>query len=309
MGKPIIVVGSSNVDLVMKMSRLPQRGESVMDAVFIQTFGGKGANQAVAAAKAGALVYFVNCVGDDSYGSQMIANMSAAGVNTAYMFTEPNIATGTALIMVGSAGENYLGVAPGANGRLQPALVDRAQHLFLDAGMLLVQYEIPLETLKHAIDQAHRAGCPVMFNLAPPRPFPEEAFNGLDYLVVNETEAAFLTDLPVSNVDQAWQAAEALLGKGPRWVILTLGSGGSIVAGTGERLQVPAYRVEAVDTTAAGDVFCGALAAALVEGQALLESLQFASAAAAIAVTRMGAQPSIPGRAEIEALIRKMKVG
>lgn len=305
MDRAIVVVGSSNVDLVMKMSRLPQRGESVMDAVFLQTFGGKGANQAVAAAKSGAQVHFVNCVGDDSYGSQVIANMRAAGVSTDYMFVEPDIATGTALIMVGAAGENYLGVAPGANGRLLPALVDRAQHLFVEAGMLLVQYEIPLPALQRAIGLAHQAGCPVMFNLAPPRPIPDETLGMLDFLVVNETEAAFLTSLPVTNIDQAWQAADALLIKGAKRVILTLGSGGSILAGAGERLHVPAFKVQAVDTTAAGDVFCGALAAALVEGLPLRESMRFASAAAAVAVTRMGAQPSIPDKSEIETFIRQ----
>lgn len=304
MKPPIIVVGSSNVDLIMKMDRLPQRGETVTDAVFMQTFGGKGANQAVAAAKAGGEVTFVSCVGEDSYGVQVIENLRQAGINTHYIFVEPGVATGTALIMIGADGENYLGVAPGANYRLTPTHVERAKTLFVQGALVLLQYEIPLETVQYTLDLGRRMGCQTILNLAPPRPFPEAYLAKIDILVVNETEAAFLCGFPVEQEKQAWQAVDSLQAKGCGMVILTMGSRGCLVASQRDphpiRQQIPAFKVQAVDTTAAGDVFCGALATALAEGQTIVQALRFASAAAAICVTRMGAQPSIPDRREIE---------
>jgi len=302
----IVVVGSSNVDLIMKMDRLPKRGESVSDAVFMQTFGGKGANQAVAAAKAGGQVAFVNCVGDDSYGSQVTANLQQAGIDTRYVFTQSGTATGTALIMIGGSGENYLGVAPGANYRLSQAHVAQAKDLIESAAMLLVQYEITPETLQYAIDLAHHAGCPVMFNLAPPRPVSQEMLGKVDILVVNETEASFLCGSPVENEAQAWKALDALRDRGVGTVILTLGAQGCLYAGDQLRGRIAAFPVQAVDTTAAGDVFCGTLAVALVEGMQIEAGLRFASAAAAITVTRMGAQPSIPSRFEIEEFLKEV---
>lgn len=299
----IVVVGSSNVDLIMKMDHLPQRGESVTDAVFMQTFGGKGANQAVAAAKAGGEVSFINCVGDDSYGSQVIANMRQAGVDADLVFVAQGAATGTALIMIDGAGDNYLSVAPGANYRLTPAHVRQAETLIGGSALVMLQYEISLETLLDTIDLAHASGKPIMFNVAPARAFPDVYFPKIDYLVVNEPEAAFLSGMAVESKAQAWQAAEALLAKGPGMVILTLGAQGSLAFSKNYRMEVPAFAVEAVDTTAAGDVFCGSLAVALVEGQSIEQGLRFASAASAIAVTRMGAQPSIPSRVEIDAFL------
>lgn len=306
MKAPIVVVGSSNVDLIMKMDRLPKRGESVTDAEFMQTYGGKGANQAVAAAKAGGEVAFVNCVGDDSYGRQVIANLQQAGIDTRYVFTESQTATGTALIMIGGSGENYLGVAPGANYHLDPARVAQANDLITTAGMVLVQYEITPETLEYTIDLAHQAGCPVLFNLAPPRPVNKEILGKVNFLVVNETEAAFLCGFPVDHEEQAWKAVDTLKASGVGTVILTLGARGCLYASDQARGRVPAFPVQAVDTTAAGDVFCGTLVVSLVEGIQIEEGLRFASAAAAITVTRMGAQPSIPSRAEIEKFLEEV---
>jgi ribokinase len=307
MSSPIIVVGSSNVDLVMKMDRLPQRGETVTDAEFFQTFGGKGANQAVAAAKAGGDVTFINCVGNDVYGSQVVENLRQAGIDTQTVFIEPGVSTGTALIMIGAGGENYLGVAPGANYRLSPAHVEKARDCFTPGAVVLLQYEVTPDLLQFTLELARRAGCRTMLNLAPPRPFPVESFTRVDILVVNETEAAFQCGFPVEDETQAWRAVEALQARGVAMVILTLGANGCLFAtrqnGSQDRQRIPAFKVAAVDTTAAGDVFCGALAVALTEGQPVPQALRFASAAAAVCVTRIGAQPSIPGRAEIEAFL------
>ena len=299
----ISVIGSANVDLIMKMERLPRVGESVPDALFVQTFGGKGANQAVAAARAGGQVLFVGCVGDDVYGSSDIENLRSAGIDVSYTFVEPKVASGVALIMIGPNGENYLGVAPGANYRLLPGHVECAWERIARSAMILLQAEIPMETVAYAIERAAAAGIEILFNVAPARKLEGIDLKKVAYLLVNETEASFLSGLPVENEAQAWQAMAALQRLGPGTVILTMGAQGCLVSGQGLKQRIPAYKVEAVDTTAAGDVFCGALAAALVEGALLPQGIRFASAASAIAVTRLGAQPSIPTRHEIDTFL------
>jgi len=304
----ISVIGSANVDLIMKMDRLPRVGESVPDALFVQTFGGKGANQAVAAARVGVGVLFVGCVGDDIYGVSDIENLRRDGIDVSYTFVEPGVASGVALIMIGPSGENYLGVAPGANYHLLPGHIDRAWEAIARSSMVMLQAEVPLETVAYAIERAAAAGIEIMFNVAPARKPEGIALGKIAYLVVNETEASLLTGLPVEDEAQAWQAVDALWERGPRTVILTMGAHGCLVCGLGLRQRLPAFKVQAVDTTAAGDVFCGALAASLVEGRPLLQSLQFASAASALAVTRLGAQPSIPNRFEIEQFLSHAEV-
>jgi ribokinase len=299
----VVVVGSSNIDLVMKMARLPKVGETVTDAAFVQAFGGKGANQAVGAARAGGEVAFVGCVGDDAYGAQVVENLKADGVDTRYVFVEAGCASGTALIMVGGRGENYLSVAPGANYRLSPARVDRARPAIEGAAIVISQCEIPEETLDRVIALGAELGKPVMLNLAPARSLGEASLARLAYLAVNETEAEFLTGSRVESDRDVERTAEALLARGPRTVVLTLGARGAYVAGEGVRALVPGFPVEAVDTTAAGDVHCGALAVALVEGLSLLEAVRFANAAAALSVTRLGAQPSAPRRSDIDRLV------
>jgi ribokinase len=299
----VVVVGSSNIDLIMKMARLPRRGETVTDATFVRAFGGKGANQAVGAARAGGDVIFVGCVGDDGYADEVVASLEADGVDGRFVFRERGVPSGTALIMVGEDGENYLAVAPGANDRLSPAHVDRARGALEEAAVVMAQCEIPAETLAHVIDLGARLGKPVMLNLAPARPVAEASLRRLAWLAVNETEAEFLTGLSVRTDAEAAAAADALRARGPRTVVLTLGERGSFVSSEEHRGLVPAFPVEAVDTTAAGDVHCGALAVALVEGRPLREAVRFANAAAALSVTRLGAQPSAPRRPEIDALL------
>jgi ribokinase len=305
MNTKIVVIGSSNVDLIMKMDRLPEKGETVTDAVFMQVYGGKGANQAVAAARAGGNVAFVNCVGEDAYTPQMVQNYKNDGIDTSFVFNEQGIASGHALIMIGGNGENVISVAPGANYSLTPQRIDEAHPVIDEAAMIVMQYEIPEETIKYVIDLANRKKITVMWNCAPARAFDASYIPKINILVLNEVEAGFLAGMPVENQKDAEKAADILIAKGVEKVIITLGSQGAFVVTKNEKVSVPSYKVEAVDTTAAGDTFCGSFAVALVEGKSLKEALQFASAAAAISVTRMGAQPSAPTRAEIDGFLKE----
>ena len=303
--KKIVVIGSSNVDLLMKMDHLPEKGETVTDAVFMQVYGGKGANQAVAAARAAGNVAFVNCVGEDAYTPQMVQNYKNDGIDTRFVFQEKEMASGHALIMIGSEGNNYLSVAPGANYQLTPAKIDEAMPVIDEAAIIVMQYEIPADTIKYIIDIANQKNIPVLWNFAPARAFDLSYIPKVDILVLNEVEAGFLAQMPVENQTDAEKAAAQLIGQGVEKVIITLGSQGAFVLTKDEKVNVPAYRVDAVDTTAAGDTFCGAYAVANVEGKSPKEALRFASAAAAISVTRMGAQPSAPSRIEIDEFLKK----
>jgi ribokinase len=296
----IVVIGSSNVDLLMKMDHLPEKGETVTDAVFMQVYGGKGANQAVAAARAGGNVAFVNCVGEDAYTPQMVQNYKNDGIDTRFVFQEKDIASGHALIMIGGEGMNYLSVAPGANYKLTPQKIDEALPVFDEAAMIVMQYEIQEETIKYVIDLANRKNIPVLWNCAPARAFDLSYIPKINILVLNEVEAGFLAEMTVETEADAEKAAQKLVDSGVEKVIITLGSKGAFVVTKNEKVSVPSFKVEAVDTTAAGDTFCGAFAVALVEGKSLKDALQFASAAAAISVTRIGAQPSAPTRKEID---------
>lgn len=300
----IVVIGSSNVDLLMKMDHLPEKGETVTDAEFFQVYGGKGANQAVAAARAGGKVAFVNCVGEDAYTPQMVQNYKDDGIDTSFVFHENGIASGHALIMIGSEGMNYLSVAPGANYKLTPEKIDKAMPVIDEAAVIVLQYEILEETLKYIIDLANKKRIPLLWNFAPARAFDMSYVPKVNILVLNEVEAGFLAEMKVDNPSEAETAARKLIDKGVEKVIITLGKQGAFVMTKNENVSVPSFKVDAVDTTAAGDTFCGAYAVAMVEGQSEKACLQFASAAAAISVTRMGAQPSAPTRAEIDGFLK-----
>jgi ribokinase len=206
--------------------------------------------------------------------------------------------------MIGDAGNNYLAVAPGANYRLTPEKIMDAQPVFEDAGMVVMQYEIPWETIQRVIDMAAEMGIPVLWNVAPAREFDRAYVSSVKWLVLNEVEAGFLSGMAVQDLSGAERASRKLIAEGVEWVLVTLGEQGTLAMSDGERIYIPAHRVEAVDTTAAGDTYCGALAVALMEGQAMSEAVEFANAAAAISVTRMGAQPSAPPREEIDEFLR-----
>ncbi len=305
--KKIVVIGSSNVDLIMKMDHLPEKGETVTDAAFMQVYGGKGANQAVAAARAGGNVSFINCVGEDAYTPQMVQNFIDEGIDTRFVFRETGLASGHALVMIGNQGQNYLSVAPGANYRLSPEKINRALPVIEEAALIVMQYEIPAETIEYVIGLTRQKNIPVLWNFAPARHFDLSYLSGISVLIVNEVEAGYLAQMPVANEQDAEKAARLLVQMGIEKVIVTLGAKGAIAVAPGGKEQITAFNVDAVDTTAAGDTFCGSFAVALTEGQPLKQALQFASAAAAISVTRMGAQPSAPNRAEIDTFLNKYR--
>ena len=304
MKKTITVIGSSNVDMIMKMEKLPRLGETVTDAEFFQVYGGKGANTAVGAARAGGKVNFVNCVGDDIFSDPMVENFRRDGINTKFVFKENGISSGTALIMIGGKGDNYLSVAPGANYRLTPDYIDKAAKAIAESYIIIIQNEILPETIKYIIDKASSLGKEILYNFAPAKPIMDIEWGKITYLAVNETEAEFLSGHKVETDDEIRTAARLLAGKGVANVIITLGERGSYIHSGNLKMMLPAFKVNAIDTTAAGDIYCGTLAVALTEGKSLEEAVSFAGAASAISVTRIGAQPSAPLRKEIDEFIR-----
>lgn len=297
----VVVIGSTNVDMVMNVERLPRPGETIGDGAFQIFYGGKGANQAVAAARAGADVSFISRLGDDVFAAGLRDSLNADGIDTSYVNSVAGVATGTAVILVDAAGENSIGVAPGANGTLTEDQLDAALALLQRAGTVLLQFEVPLSTVKRCIYEVSKLGKRLVVNPAPAHELPLEDLALIDILVLNETEAEVL--MGGKQVGDYAEVADYFQAHGVETVILTLGTKGAYLATADERVHVPAFKVDAVDTTAAGDVFCGALAAALEDGLLIKEAVRFAAAAAAIAVTRHGAQPSAPKRAEIMALL------
>ena len=300
MEKKILVIGSSNIDLIMKMERLPDKGETLTDCSFLQAFGGKGANQAVAAARSGGNVTFVSSVGDDDFGTSMIRNYQNDKINTDYVFTAEKTASGSALIMVGGDGDNYITVAPGANYHLSKQHIDSINDIMKTSDIIVLQYEILTDTLEYILNRAGDLGIKTMLNFAPAKKIEQAYLANVSILVVNETEAQYLTDIPTISPDNAPEAAVKLQEKGIKTIIITLGINGSYIHSSEYSGIIPAYKVIAVDATAAGDVYCGSLATALMEGRSLEDSVKFSSAAAALCVTKLGAQPSAPTRQEID---------
>jgi ribokinase len=299
----VLVLGSVNTDLVIRGPSLPRPGETVLGGKFYRAAGGKGANQAVAAARLGTgPVAFVAAVGDDDFGRTALDGFARENLDCGYIKTVPGRPSGVALILVDEQGENLISVASGANFALTAADVDNLPaSVFDEAGVFLVCLESPLPTVVRAIERAQAAGCRTILNPAPADPALLEAgcLEQVDVITPNESEATALTGVSVNDPESAVAAAERLCQLGCRSAIITLGPAGCVVFDGGQPSHIPAKKVEAVDSTAAGDAFNGALAIALAEGQSLVEAARWASAAAAISVTRAGAQPSLPVRDEL----------
>jgi ribokinase len=300
----VVVVGSSNTDMILRVAHVPRPGETLLGGEFATAAGGKGANQAVAAARAGARVSFVARLGNDSLGGEALERLRCEGMDLSGIVRDKTHPSGVALIFVGADGENSIGVAGGSNARLSPRDVAAAKGALTRGRVVLLQLETPLEAVAAAARIARRSGAQVILNPAPAQKLPGALLRDVSILTPNESEAAVLTGIPATGIPAAARAADVLLRRGVGTVIVTLGSKGALIATRAGKQVVPAFRVRAVDTTAAGDVFNGALAARLAEGAALGEAVRFANAAGALSVTRHGAQPSIPRRSQIERLLR-----
>jgi ribokinase len=299
----VVVIGSINTDMVVKMPRIPLPGETIIGGDFVMTRGGKGANQAVAAARLGADVTFVGRVGEDVFGERAVSSMRTAGVDTSCVTVDYGTPSGVALIFVGGDGQNSIAVAPGANSRLAPEHVDAARAAIKRADVVVLQLEMPMETVERAVEVADEVGALVVLNPAPAAQIPERILRLVDVLTPNEFEAATMLGRAIDNRYTPAFAARDLLAMGVQSVVLTLGSEGAVCATEVRTQEIPGKRVRAVDATGAGDCFTGALACAIGEGKELSVAVHFANAAAAVSVTRMGAQASMPTREEVEASI------
>lgn len=295
----ITVIGSTNTDMVIKTTKLPVPGETILGGNFFMNAGGKGANQAVAAARLGGKVSFIAKIGDDIFGKQAKQLFDSENIRTDFIFTDPGNPSGVALITVDSHAENCIVVAPGANGNLTTTDIDKARKEILNSELILMQLEVPLETVIYAAGIAFSAGKKVILNPAPAQQLPDDLLKKLYIITPNETEAELLTGIHISDIDSAEKAARQLLQKGIQIVIITLGSKGALILSAKGCSVIPSPKVEAIDTTAAGDVFNGALAVAIAEGMEPGKAVEMANKAASISVTRFGAQASAPYRDEI----------
>lgn len=301
----IVVVGSSNTDMIIQLDNIPVPGETVLGGKFSIAPGGKGANQAVAAARAGGQVDFIACVGEDMLGQQAIDGFVTDNINVDNIFKDDKAASGVALIFVDKKGENSIAVASGANYELMPEHIIQAEDSIKSAQILVMQLETPIETVMAAAELASKHGVKVILNPAPAQTLSDELLQNISILTPNESETELLTGIKVDDENSAEKAAGILLGKGLEAVLITLGPRGVFLATPDTCRMVPGFKVEAVDTTAAGDVFNGALAVSLAENKSLEDSIRFANAAGALSVTKLGAQPSAPNRNEIENFLMK----
>jgi len=299
----LTVVGSLNMDLVTRSPRIPQPGETIIGSNFHIVPGGKGANQAVAAARLGARTSMVGRVGCDVFAEELLGNLAAAGVDHRFVLQDSDAPTGVALIVVDGVGQNSIVVASGANMRLSPADVDGAEAAIAGADVVLLQLECALETVTRAAEMARAHGATVILNPAPARPLPTELLALVDVLVPNESETALLTGRAVGDQAEAEDAAVALLDLGVGNVILTLGERGALLARRGKTELFPAFDVCPVDTTGAGDAFVAGFAVAVGEGKTLAEAVRWGNAAGALATTRLGAQSSLPSRQAVEDML------
>jgi ribokinase len=286
--------------MVINMDRLPLPGETLLGGKFFMNSGGKGANQAVAAARLGGKVTFVAKVGNDPFGIRSIDQYKAEGIGTKHVLIDKEHPSGVALILVDAHGENSIAVASGANANLTPQDVDEARVVIEEGDIVLMQLETPIETVERAALIGKQMGKKVILNPAPAQSLSSPLLGCLYMLIANETEAEFISGIQIVDMDSVARAADIICSKGVENVVITLGSKGAFVKERGAYHQVPALKVKAVDATAAGDTFCGAICVALAEGKSITEAVEFANRAAAVTVTRMGAQSSLPYRREVE---------
>lgn len=297
--KNILVVGSCNTDMVIKSDRFPTPGETVIGGTFLMNPGGKGANQAVAAARQGGLVTFIAKTGNDVFGKQSVELFNSEGINTDFILSDPRNPSGVALIMVNSHGENCITVASGSNGNLMPKDIEKIKVQIDNADLILMQLEIPMETVLYVSELALEKQTPVILNPAPARSLPEELLRGLYLITPNETEAEILSGIKVSNYEKAKEAVDVISEKGVANVVITMGAHGAFVKEGTNYSIIPATKVTAIDTTAAGDCFNGTLCVGLSEGKSITESVKIAVKASGLCVQKMGAQSSIPFKKEL----------
>ncbi|SBV95397.1 Ribokinase [uncultured Dysgonomonas sp.] len=300
--KKIIVIGSCNTDMVIKSDRLPVPGETILGGTFLMNPGGKGANQAVTVARMGGMVTFIAKTGNDIFGKQSVELYHSENINTDFIFSDANHPSGVALISVDAHGENCIVVASGANAHLDIKDMDGARTEIESGDILLMQLEIPIETVDYAANIAKEKGIKIILNPAPAQSLPVSLIEKLYLITPNKTEAEILSGIKVTDIESAKNAAIAISEKGVENVVITLGTDGALIKEGDTFHKVDSYKVETVDTTAAGDTFNGALCVGIAEGMSILDSVKMASKASALTVTRMGAQSSIPYRRELTSL-------
>lgn len=300
----VAVVGSLMMDLVVQCQHLPLEGQTIIGQEFDTFIGGKGSNQAIAAARLGAEVTMIGSVGMDSFGDKLLKNLTAEGINSQFVVRDANIGTGMALITVANDGNNTIVAVPQANMSLSQNNIDQAKSAIAEADILIVQLEVSLSAIQRAAEIAKANGVPVLLNPAPACQIPVDLMCLVDILAPNETEAEFLTGLRLTDMKTIKTAAEKLLTNPVSTVILTLGKQGALLATVEGTKLIPSYSVEAVDTTAAGDAFCGALAVSIARGDDWQPAIKLANAAGALAVTKLGAAPSIPKLEQVVELLK-----
>lgn len=299
----IVIIGSANTDLIVVSERAPRPGETIIGGEFRMVSGGKGANQAVAAVRLGGDATFVTRVGRDVFGENLINVYRKEGMDTSHIISDPQAPSGVALINVDAKAENSIVVAPGANGKLTRQDIDNVIPLLQDAEYLLLQFEIPLDVVEYTINKAAALGVKVILNPAPAAPLSSDALSRVFAITPNETECSIITGIEVNTPESAQEAADKLHKLGIPNVVITCGKRGAFISSPDKSMMMPARKVSAVDTTAAGDVYNGALAVGLSEGMDIFKAAEMATCASAIAVTRLGAQSSIPTRGEVDRML------
>lgn len=299
----VLVIGSVNMDLVVKVDRFPNPGETILSNNFQMFPGGKGANQAVCTSKLGAKTSFIGKIGKDQFGEKLSASLEKNGVNLDNLIIDQSLNSGIAIITVDNSGQNEIIVVPGSNMNLTPEEISNKQKLFSETNVVLAQLEIPIETVLKAAEFSNESDTFFILNPAPARKLSDKLLKCVDFLTPNETELELLSGMSIKNIENTGEAAKSLLKKGVKNIIVTLGAKGALFVNKNKVELFPAYKVNAVDSTAAGDAFNGAFAFALSNGESISEAIVFANKIASISVTRMGAQSSMPGRDEVEKFV------